>query len=607
MSKLNEKEENHQLTRNFSIIAHVDHGKSTLADRIIELTNFKNLNKPPLNRILDSLKLEQQKGITIKLNSVQLDYLNEKTKKNYIFNLIDTPGHADFRYEVSRSLAVCEGVILLVDSTKGIQAQTLAYFHIAKELNLKFIPVINKIDLASSQIEKTKNQLISLLDCKENDICLISSKTGQNIPLLLEKIVKEIPHPTKKEGFLRALIFDLLYDKYHGVIVYVRIFEGSMKLKQKIKFLNNGKIFQIEKIGIKKPENVLKNNLFIGEIGWFSANIREMKDVKVGDTVSDAKEITIPLPGYQTLKPNLYSNIYSENTENYKELKKAIEELQMQDSSLHLEPIESNLLGSGFRCGFLGLLHKEIIEERIKQEYNLEIIITPPTVSYQLNLSNNKILEISNPQKFPDQSEIKSISELFILVEIITPQEYLGSVNTICQNKRGIHKSRNLNAGNLWQIKYELPFAEFIFDFNDKIKSISQGYASFEYKFIGFRESRIVKIDILLNNEIIDDLSFLVHQIFAYERSKDICSRLKDTLNPQNFEIPIQACIGKKIIARETLKAMRKDVIAKCYGGDITRKKKLLEKQKKGKKKMKEIGNVRFSKNSFRNILKGRE
>lgn len=607
MSNLNEKEEGHQLIRNFSIIAHVDHGKSTLADRIIELTNFKNLNKPPLNRILDSLKLEQQKGITIKLNSVQLDYSSKKSNKNYIFNLIDTPGHADFRYEVSRSLAVCEGVILLVDSTKGIQAQTLAYFHIAKELNLKFIPVINKIDLASSQIEKTKNQLISLLNCKEDDIYLISSKTGQNVSLLLEKIVEKIPYPIKKEGFLRALIFDLLYDKYHGVIVYIRIFEGSMKLKQKIKFLNNGKIFQIEKIGIKKPENVLKNDLFVGEIGWFSANIREMKDVKVGDTVSDAKEITIPLPGYQTLKPNLYSNIYSENTENYKELKKAIEELQMQDSSLHLEPIESNLLGSGFRCGFLGLLHKEIIEERIKQEYNLEIIITPPTVTYQLNLSNNKTLEISNPQKFPDQSEIKSISELFILVEIITPQEYLGSVNTICQNKRGIHKSRNLKTENLWQIKYELPFAEFIFDFNDKIKSISQGYASFEYELIGFRESRIVKIDILLNNEIIDDLSFLVHQIFAYERSKDICSKLKDTLNPQNFEIPIQACIGKKIIARETLKAMRKDVIAKCYGGDITRKKKLLEKQKKGKKKMKEIGNVRFSKNSFRNILKGRE
>lgn len=605
MSNWNRKEE-HQLIRNFSIIAHVDHGKSTLADRIIELTNFKN-SKRPLNRILDSLKLEQQKGITIKLNSVQLNYHSESSGDNYVFNLIDTPGHADFRYEVSRSLAACEGVILLVDATKGIQAQTLAYYQVAKELNLKFVPVINKIDLPSAQLEKTKNQLTNLLGCQEEDFCLISSKTGQNVPALLEKIIEIVPHPAKKEGFLRALIFDLLYDRYYGVIVYIRIFEGAMKLKQKIKFLNNGKIFQVEKIGVKKPENLLKENILVGEIGWFAANIREMKDVRVGDTVSDAKETTVPLPGYQTLKPNLYSNIYSENTEHYKELKKAIEELQVQDSSLYLEPVESNLLGSGFRCGFLGLLHKEIIQERIKQEYELEIITTPPTVTYQLNLANGKILEISNPQKFPDQSEIKSISELYIAIEITTPQEYLGSVNIVCQNKRGIYKSGDLRAGDLWQIKYEIPFAEFIFDFNDKIKSVSQGYASFEYEFIGFRESRIVKIDILLNNEAISDLSFLVHQSFAYERGKEVCSRLKDTLNPQNFEIPIQACIGKKIIARETLKAMRKDVIAKCYGGDITRKKKLLEKQKKGKKKMKELGSVRFSKNSFRNILKGRD
>ncbi|WNE41436.1 MAG: Elongation factor 4 [Mycoplasmataceae bacterium] len=600
-----EEKEDYKLIRNFSIIAHVDHGKSTLADRIIELTNFKNLKKP-LNRILDSLALEQQKGITIKLNAVQLKYLDERTKKNYTFNLIDTPGHADFGYEVSRSLAACEGVILLVDSTKGVQAQTLAYLQIAKNLNLKFIPVINKIDLPSAQIEKVQNQLTQLLDCDQDDFCFISSKTGKNVPLLLEKIVDKIPSPLKKEGPLKALIFDLLYDKYYGVIVYIRIFEGSIELKQKIKFLHNNKIFQVEKIGIKKPENQLKDKLEIGEIGWFTANIREMKDVRVGDTVSDAMEKTDSLPGYKILKSNLYSNIYPEETIRYKDLKKAIEELQIQDNSLQLEPIESNLLGPGFRCGFLGLLHQEVIQERIKQEYELEIITTPPSVTYQLNLYNGKILEISNPQKFPSLNEVRSISELFISLTITTPEKYLGSVNIVCQNKRGIYKNGDLKAGDLWQINYEMPFAEFIFDFNDKVKSVSQGYASFEYEFIGFREAKIVKVDILLNNEAVSDLSFLVHQIFAYERSRDICIKLKETLNPQNFEVPIQACIGKKIISRETLKAMRKDVIGKCYGGDITRKKKLLEKQKKGKKKMKEMGSVSFSKSSFRNILKER-
>ena len=601
------KKEDYKFIRNFSIIAHVDHGKSTLADRIIELTNFKD-SKKPLNRILDSLALEQQKGITIKLNAVQLNYNKNQSEKTYKFNLIDTPGHADFRYEVSRSLAACEGVILLVDSTKGIQAQTLAYFQIAKELNLKFIPTINKIDLPSAQIEKTKGQLKELLNCKDSEFCLISSKTGENVSNLLEKIVEKIPSPNYEESSLRALIFDLFYDKYNGVVVYIRLFSGSIKLKQKIKFLSNDKIFQVEKIGIKKPESVLKENLSIGEIGWFTANIRDMKEVRVGDTVSELlSENVKALPGYKSLKPNLYSNLYPEDTSKYKELKKAIEELQIQDGSLFIESIESNLLGPGFRCGFLGLLHKEIIQERVKQEYNLEIITTPPSVTYQISLLNGKTLEVSNPQKFPSFNEIKTIKEMFIMLTLTTPERYMGAINIICQNKRGIYNSGDLKSGDLWQIKYEIPFGEFIFDFNDKIKSASQGYASFDYEFLSFRDSRIVKVDILLNSEPIDDLSFLVHQTFAHERSKEICAQLKETLNPQNFEVPIQACIGKKIISRETLKALRKDVIGKCYGGDITRKKKLLEKQKKGKKKMKEIGNVSFSKNSFRNILKGRK
>jgi len=587
--------------RNFSIIAHIDHGKSTLADRLLEKTNLKGSNKS-IERILDSLL--PWRGITIKLNAVQL-YHPPESLEPHIFNLIDTPGHVDFMYEVSRSLAACEGVLLLVDATKGIQAQTLAYYEIAKSLDLKILPIINKIDLPSAQLGSTKKQLIDLLACQENDICLISAKSGQNIDLLLNKIIEVIPAPIFQKGQLKALVFDLLYSRYYGVIVYLKIIEGELTKNQKIKFHQSQKIYQVERVGVKTPKEILKQQLTAGEIGWFTANIRDMREVKVGDTVFDTNNNSLPLEGYQEVKSNVYSNLYPTDTSQYKEFKKALEELQIQDSSLSLETIDSQLLGPGFRCGFLGLLHREIVCERVKKEYNCEIITTPPSVTYRIICSSGEILETNNPQKIPSKDKVKGIEELFILLNITTPEDYLGPISQLCQDKRGVFQSQEWKTGYLYNLIYHLPFAEFILDFHDKIKSISHGYASFSYQIIGFRSSNVVKIDILLNEQIIPDLSFLVYQQLAYERAKIICERLKETLNQQTFTVPIQACIGNQVIARETLPALKKHVTGNMYGGDRTRKMKLWSKQKKGQKIRKEYGKVNFDSGSLRRLLKG--
>lgn len=597
------KKINSEKIRNFSIIAHIDHGKSTLADRFLEITNFKG-SKMNKERILDDLSLEKEKGITIKLNSVQLYYNYKDKNKNYIFNLIDTPGHVDFMYEVSRSLAACEGVLLLIDATKGIQAQTLSYYEIAKSLKLKVIPVINKIDSPLAKLDVAKKQIIELIDCKEKDICMISAKFGKNIELLMENIISFIPPPNNKNGPLKALIFDLLYNQYYGVIVYLRIFEGEMSKGQKIFFHSNKKIFKVERLGVKLPKEQLKEILINGEIGWFTANIRDIKDVKVGDTVFEFEKESLPMKGYKEIKPNVYSNIYPLETSDYKNLKNSLEQLQIQDSSLIIENVDSQLLGRGFRCGFLGSLHCEIINQRIKKEYGCKIINTIPSINYQITFSNGSVSEINNFQKIKNE-EIKSIKESFINIIINTPKEYIGKISQLCNEKRGIYKSQEWKSDYFYQIIFDLPFSEFIIDFHDKIKSISRGYASFNYEILGFFSSDIVKVDILLKNQIIPDLSFLVFRKFAQERSRNICSNIKENLRRQNFIVPIQACIGNKIIARETLGALSKNVTGNMYGGDRTRKMKKWKKQEIGKKKSFEKGVVNFSSNDWKKLLKG--
>ena len=591
--------------RNFSIIAHINHGKSTLADRFLERTNLKNKNfGESLNRVLDSLDLEQEKGITIKLNSVQL-YYQRKEGQDYILNLIDTPGHVDFMYEVSKSLAACEGVVLLVDANKGIQAQTLAYYEVAKSLNLKILPVINKIDINKEKLEERKKELIDLVDCQEKDICLISAKVGTNVDDLIEKIIEFIPAPRKENSGLKCLIFDLLYNKYHGVIVYVRIKSGTLKKEQKIKFLHNKKIYQVERIGVKLPKETYKEELAEGDIGWFTANIRTTKDVRVGDTiVEESDNISSPLEGYQEIKPNIFSSIYPDEDFSFLNLKNILEELQIQDSSLSLESINSNLLGPGFRVGFLGLLHREIICERIKKEYNFQIINTPPTIRYRIKQKNNKVIETSNASEIPDAGTISLFEECFINIKINTPELHLGKIIELCQAKRGKYKFQKWQTKDIYILSYDLPFSEFIVDFHDKVNSISHGYASFTYEIIGYRPSKIVKVEILLNNEKVDDLAFLVEESSSFERAKKVCENLKETLKKQNFAIPIQAAIGKKIIARETLSALKKNVTGNMYGGDRSRKMKLWSKQKKGKDKMQKIGRVDLQSSNLKKMLK---
>ena len=586
--------------RNFAIIAHIDHGKSTLADRILEFTNTVSMreSKP---QMLDTMELEQERGITIKLNAIQIKY------KDYVFHLIDTPGHVDFTYEVSRSLAACEGALLLVDATQGIQAQTLANVYLALEHNLEIVPIINKIDLPASDPERVKEEIENVIGIDASDAILISAKTGKNIDQVIDAIIKRIPAPKEcdNEKPLEALIFDSYFDNYRGVVILVRLFNGSVKTGDEIYFMQSKKVYQVTELGVKSPHEVKKDILEAGEVGWISASIRDIKDINIGDTVTlNNNKLAYPLPGYKKLKPVVYTGFYPVDTRDYNDLKDALEKISLSDSSIVWEPETSKALGFGFRIGFLGLLHMDVLQERLEREFNLDIIATAPSVEFVLTLTNGDIQYITNPSLFPDRSLIKMIEEPYIKASIFLTEEYLGSIMELCQQKRGKYIDIEYLDSTRRKLIYELPLNETIFDFFDLMKSYSKGYASFEYDYIGLRESDLVKVDIMLNGEKIDALAMIVHRDSAYNKSRELTEKLKEVIPRQNFEIPVQAAIGGKIIARETIKAYRKDVTAKLYGGDVTRRQKLLKKQKIGKKRMKSIGTVEVPQEAFLAILK---
>ncbi|WP_400255243.1 translation elongation factor 4 [Spiroplasma endosymbiont of Cleonymus obscurus] len=591
--------------RNFSIIAHIDHGKSTLADRILELTNAVS-KREMKNQLLDSLNLERERGITIKLNSVQLKY-QSLDGHTYLLHLIDTPGHVDFTYEVSRSLAACEGAILVVDAAQGIEAQTLANVYLALDNDLEIIPVINKIDLPSAEPEKVKEEIEKVLGLPADYAPLISAKTGINIRDVLEAVIKYIPYPIDADDNepLRALIFDSLYDKYRGVMAFIRIKTGVIKVGDKVRMMSTGAEYEITELGVRTPKEEKREMLTAGEVGWISGAIKIISDIHVGDTITSViNPADAPLPGYKTLKPMVYCGLYPIDTNKYQELKDALYKIQLSDASLIFTAETSQALGFGFRCGFLGLLHMDVIQERLEREYNLVLISTAPSVIYEVNLTNGEKLIIDNPAKWPTVQTIKSVEEPFVQVTIMTPEQYVGALMQLCQDKRGTYLDLKY-ADNLRRtLIYNMPLNEIVIDFFDKLKSISKGYASLDYELIGYQESKLVKMDILLAGNIVDALSVIVHKDFAYDRGRVLCEKLKKLIPKQNFEVAIQAAINNKIIARQTVQAVRKDVIAKCYGGDITRKRKLLEKQKEGKKKMKSIGNVELPPEAFRAVLK---
>lgn len=586
--------------RNFAIIAHIDHGKSTLADRILEFTNTISAReaKP---QILDSMELEQERGITIKLNAIQIKY------KDYIFHLIDTPGHVDFTYEVSRSLAACEGALLLVDATQGIQAQTLANVYMAMENNLEIVPIINKVDLISADPERVKKEIQDMIGIDTSDAIMISAKTGLNIDKVIDAIINKIPAPKEADinKPLQALIFDSYFDNYRGVVIYVRLFDGKVKVGDEIYFMQTKKHYLVTELGVKNPNEVQKNELQAGEVGWISASIRDIKDVEVGDTVTlFENQCPEPLPGYKKIKPVVYTGFYPVDTRDYNDLKDALEKISLSDSSLVWQPETSKALGFGFRIGFLGLLHMDILQERLEREFNLDIIATAPSVEFVVTLTNGDVQYITNPSLFPDRSYIKMIEEPYIKANIMLTEEYLGPIMELCQSKRGKYVNIEYLDETRRLLIYELPLNEIIFDFFDLMKSYSKGYASFDYDYIGLRESDLVKVDILLNGEKIDALAMIIHRDSAYNKSRALTEKLKEVVPRQNFEIPVQAAIGAKIIARETIKAYRKDVTAKLYGGDVTRRQKLLKKQKIGKKRMKQIGSVEVPQEAFLAILK---
>lgn len=586
--------------RNFAIIAHIDHGKSTLADRILEFTGTID-ERQSTPQILDSMELEKERGITIKLNAIQIKY------KDYIFHLIDTPGHVDFTYEVSRSLAACEGALLLVDATQGIQAQTLANVYLAMEHNLEIIPIINKIDLVSADPECVKHEIENVIGIDASNAILISAKTGKNIDQVIDVIINKIPAPKEADDNkpLEALIFDSYFDNYRGVVVLIRIFNGKVKLGDEIYFMASKKVYTVTELGVKNPFDVKKEELSAGEVGWIAASIRNVKDIHIGDTVTlNNNKVSYPLPGYKKLKPVVYTGFYPVDTLDYNALKDALEKISLSDSSINWEPETSKALGFGFRIGFLGLLHMDILQERLEREFNLDIIATAPSVEFVVTLTNGDVQYITNPSLFPDRSLIKMIEEPYIKASIFLTEEYLGPIMELCQQKRGKYVDIEYIDDTRRRLIYELPLNETIFDFFDLMKSYSKGYASFEYDYIGLRESDLVKVDILLNGEKIDALAMIVHRDFAYNKSRELAEKLKEVIPRQNFEIPVQAAIGSKIIARETIKAYRKDVTAKLYGGDVTRRQKLLEKQKRGKKRMKSIGTVDVPQEAFLAILK---
>lgn len=586
--------------RNFAIIAHIDHGKSTLADRILEFTGTID-ERQSTPQILDSMELEKERGITIKLNAIQIKY------KDYIFHLIDTPGHVDFTYEVSRSLAACEGALLLVDATQGIQAQTLANVYLAMEHNLEIIPIINKIDLVSADPERVKHEIENVIGIDASNAILISAKTGKNIDQVIDVIINKIPAPKEADDNkpLEALIFDSYFDNYRGVVVLIRIFNGKVKLGDEIYFMASKKVYTVTELGVKNPFDVKKEELSAGEVGWIAASIRNVKDIHIGDTVTlNNNKVSYPLPGYKKLKPVVYTGFYPVDTLDYNALKDALEKISLSDSSINWEPETSKALGFGFRIGFLGLLHMDILQERLEREFNLDIIATAPSVEFVVTLTNGDVQYITNPSLFPDRSLIKMIEEPYIKASIFLTEEYLGPIMELCQQKRGKYVDIEYIDDTRRRLIYELPLNETIFDFFDLMKSYSKGYASFEYDYIGLRESDLVKVDILLNGEKIDALAMIVHRDFAYNKSRELAEKLKEVIPRQNFEIPVQAAIDSKIIARETIKAYRKDVTAKLYGGDVTRRQKLLEKQKRGKKRMKSIGTVDVPQEAFLAILK---
>ncbi len=593
-----------QNIRNFSIIAHIDHGKSTLADRILEMTDTVE-SRDMQEQLLDSMELERERGITIKLNAVQLKY-KAKDGEEYIFHLIDTPGHVDFNYEVSRSLAACEGAILVVDAAQGIEAQTLANVYLAIENDLEILPVLNKIDLPAADPNRVKQEIEDVIGLDTSNAVMVSAKSGLGIEELLEAIVENIPAPKEADNAkpLRALIFDSHYDAYRGVMVSIRIVDGEVKKGDKIKFMSTGKEYEVTELGINTPSELKKDKLEAGEVGWLSASIKNIKDTSVGDTITLANNSAAePLAGYQKLKPMVYSGIYPIDTARYNDLRDALEKIQLSDSALEFEAETSQALGFGFRCGFLGLLHMEIIQERLEREYNLELIATAPSVIYEATLTNGEEIIIDNPTKMPEQQVLSQIREPYVKATVLIPETYVGAVMDLCQRKRGIYKEMTYLDATRVSIVYEMPLAEIVYDFFDHLKSKTQGYASFDYELIEHRVSKLVKVDILLNGEVVDALATIMPQEFAHNRGKLVCEKLKEIIPRQNFEVPIQAAIGQKIVARTTIKALRKNVLAKCYGGDISRKKKLLEKQKRGKKRMKAVGSVEIPQEAFVTVL----
>ncbi|ACK61702.1 MULTISPECIES: elongation factor 4 [Bacillus] len=590
--------------RNFSIIAHIDHGKSTLADRILEKTNALTQREMKA-QLLDSMDLERERGITIKLNAVQLNY-KAKDGEEYILHLIDTPGHVDFTYEVSRSLAACEGAILVVDAAQGIEAQTLANVYLALDNNLEILPVINKIDLPSADPERVRQEVEDVIGLDASEAVLASAKAGIGIEEILEQIVEKVPAPAgDSEEPLQCMIFDSLYDPYRGVIAYIRVVNGTVKVGDKVRMMATGKEFEVTEVGVFTPKTTQRDELTVGDVGFLAASIKNVGDTRVGDTITHAKRPAAePLAGYRKLNPMVFCGLYPIDSARYNDLRDALEKLELNDSALEFEPETSQALGFGFRCGFLGLLHMEIIQERIEREFKIDLITTAPSVIYKVYLTNGEDVIVDNPSNMPDPQSIDRVEEPFVKASIMVPNDYVGAVMEICQGKRGTFIDMQYLDETRVTLTYEIPLSEIVYDFFDQLKSNTKGYASFDYELIGYKPSKLVKMDILLNNEQVDALSFIVHRDSAYDRGKVIVEKLKELIPRQQFEVPIQATIGNKVVARSTIKAMRKNVLAKCYGGDISRKRKLLDKQKEGKKRMKSVGSVEVPQEAFMAVLK---
>lgn len=603
MPNIEELKQRQEKIRNFSIIAHIDHGKSTLADRILEKTETVS-SREMQAQLLDSMDLERERGITIKLNAIELNY-TAKDGETYIFHLIDTPGHVDFTYEVSRSLVACEGAILVVDAAQGIEAQTLANVYLALDNDLEILPVINKIDLPAADPERVRTEVEDVIGLDASEAVLASAKAGIGIEEILEQIVEKVPAPQGDvEAPLQALIFDSVYDAYRGVILQVRVVNGMVKPGDKIQMMSNGKTFDVTEVGIFTPKAVGRDYLATGDVGYIATSIKTVADTRVGDTVTLADNPAAePLHGYKQMNPMVFAGLYPIESNKYNDLREALEKLQLNDASLQFEPETSQALGFGFRCGFLGLLHMDVIQERLEREFNIDLIMTAPSVVYHVNTTDGEMLEVSNPSEFPDPTRIDAIEEPYVKAQIMVPQEYVGAVMELAQRKRGDFETMEYIDDNRVNVIYQIPLAEIVFDFFDKLKSSTRGYASFDYELSEYRRSQLVKMDILLNGDKVDALSFIVHKEFAYERGKLIVDKLKKIIPRQQFEVPIQAAIGQKIVARTDIKALRKNVLAKCYGGDVSRKRKLLEKQKAGKKRMKAIGSVEVPQEAFLSVL----